>query len=272
MVKLGKLAPPPTASQRNAEVAGVRYWEGSLPQQPLPTRARDGSLVFPDYPDFRPNLTPDEVLGAGAFGGGYFRSIYSRTCGRSFGAKVHEELPPSWFKDLDVSKYVTSAVYTVQVNRYAVNSGNSLDFWENKGWMRKQDPYGWFQWYCRFFLGRRTEDDARQVARWTAAIGPKGRWRSYLVGQCVRANKRWDDPTASPVTRQTLLHWGFRLRKADYDALAPAISSGKSVIYLGVVSSRARAPGKSKTKPSSQMLKRPSARQVRVLKKPARAR
>jgi hypothetical protein len=117
-----------------------------------------------------------------------------------------------------------------------VKSGNNLDFWEGKGWMRKQGPYGWFQWYCRFYLGRRSEDDDRQISRWVGAIGPKGRWRTFLVGQCVKSGKGWADVTASPVTRQTLLHWGYELNEAEFDRLASPIRGGESVIYLGTVS------------------------------------
>merc|ERR1712151_719570 len=123
-----------------------------------------------------------------------------------------------------------------------VKSGNDLAFWEKKGWMRTQDPYGWFQWHCRFYLGRRTLDDRRQVGRWVAAIGPTGRWRTFLIGACVKSGRSWNDPSASPVTRQTLLHWGYELTKSDWEILSPAIKKGKSVIYMGVVS-RQKASG-----------------------------
>ena len=90
--------------------------------------------------------------------------------------------------------------------------------WESKGWMHVQDPRGWFQWYCRFFCGRRTADDARQIQRWAACASPRGRWRNQLCGAVARASKRWDDTAVSPVIRQTLLHWGYELSEADYDA------------------------------------------------------
>merc|ERR1712070_528555 len=129
---------------------------------------------------------------------------------------VHEEFPPSWFVGLDANTLITADKYNSAVNKYKAKCGNSLEVWETSGWMRAQDPYGWFQWYCRFFLGRRTVDDQRQVDRWVQAIGEKGRWRTFLVGHCVKAGKTWNDPTVSPVTRQTLLHWGYQLTKADY--------------------------------------------------------
>lgn len=220
-------------------VAGLPYWHATKehPCKPLPTRdERTQEFRFHDYPGFRPNLSPAEVLRAGAFGGAYFRTIHSRAAKRRFEEGVHLEFPPSWFEGIDdVGRSIFSADYRKEVNRYKVKSGNDLDFWENKGWMRSQDPYGWFQWYCRFYLGRRTEDDERQVSRWVKAIGPKGRWRTYLVGQCVRQGKAWDDATASPVKRQTLLHWGYQLSKAEFDRLAGPIRNGKSVIYMGPV-------------------------------------
>ncbi|CAE8587260.1 unnamed protein product, partial [Polarella glacialis] len=206
-------APAPTPQQKKAEAAGLRHWEAKGPLLPLPRRDKDGCLSFPDYPDFKPNMTPEEVLRAGSFGGTYFRPIFSRTTKKQYGDTVHQEFPSSWFKGLDIATQVTSSRYQVEVNKYRVKSGLKLEHWEASGWMREQDPYGWFQWYCRFFLGRRTQDDQRQVGRWTAAIGPKGRWRTFLVGQCVRQGISWNDPAASPVTRQTLQHWGFTLTK-----------------------------------------------------------
>jgi len=252
LMRLGGKAPAPLPQQRKAEVAGVRYWESPLPTKPLPWRKKDGVLVFGDHPAFSPNLTPEEILRAGAFGGGYFRSITSGITKKTYGATVHEEFPPSWFEGLDVAAAVVSPRYNVAVNAYGVKSGNSLDFWEAKGWMRAQDPYGWFQWYCRFFLGRRTEDDDRQVGRWVSAIGERGRWRTYLVGQCVRQGRAWDDPQASPVTRQTLLHWAYHMTRADFDALAPDIRGGKTVIYLGRVTGPSNAGIKKRPASGSQ--------------------
>eukprot|EP00927_Polykrikos_kofoidii_P051230 TRINITY_DN45016_c0_g1_i1.p1 TRINITY_DN45016_c0_g1~~TRINITY_DN45016_c0_g1_i1.p1 ORF type:complete len:275 (+),score=15.87 TRINITY_DN45016_c0_g1_i1:41-865(+) len=234
-----KVRPHPAVSsvQLAAEIAGVRYWESPLPSRPLPRQGADGFFIFPDHPEFRPNLAPHDVLRVGAFGGGYFRSIRSGVTKRTYRPTVHEEFPPSWFRGVDVATKLTSEKYCESVNLYGVKSGNSLDVWETQGWIRAQDPYGWFQWYCRFFLGRRTEDDERQISRWMLAIGEKGRWRTYLVGQCLKLGKAWDDPTASPVTRQTLLHWGFKMTKRVFEAIAPALRKGKTVVYLGSVGS-----------------------------------
>jgi len=83
--------------------------------------------------------------------------------------------------------------------------------WESSGWICSLDPYGWFQWYCRFFNGRRCTDDERQISRWNKCAGDRGRFRSQLSNKCLLQGKQADDATISPVIRQTLLHWGFEL-------------------------------------------------------------
>ena len=98
-----------------------------------------------------------------------------------------------------------------------VRSGASLEEWESKDWIVSQDPYGWFQWYCRFFQGRRTKDDQRQVGRWVRVAGEgAGRWRNFLVGRILKSGTNYDDPSVSPVTRQTLQHWAYYLTKKDF--------------------------------------------------------
>ena len=76
----------------------------------------------------------------------------------------------------------------------------------------------WFQWYCRFYLGRRSTDDERQIKRGLGVCGPKGRFRNQLIGRCARNGKKFDDYTVSPVIRQALQHWGYQLTKKDADA------------------------------------------------------
>lgn len=252
-----KMPKRPSHVPAECVIAGLPYWyeTSEYPRQPLPTRDGDGCLSFPDHKSFQPSLTPREIFRAGAFGGTYYRPIVSKTAKCSYDVGVHLEFPPDWFEGLDISHMVTSEVYRKDVNKYGVKSGNDLDFWENKGWMREQDPYGWVQWYCRFYLGRRTEDDIRQVSRWVKAIGDKGRWRTFLVGQCVKSGKTWDDCTASPVTRQTLLHWGYELTEEEFDRLAGPIRKGKSVVYLGKV-----ANGEAETAPKDAITRADTTR------------
>merc|ERR1711879_570158 len=112
---------------------------------------------------------------------------------------------------------LTSQEYRNGVNKYKVKCGGSLDMWEEKGWISEIDPYGWFHWYCRFYLGRRSTDDVRQIGRWAKLTGSKGRFRNQLIGKCHRQGKAHDDFTVSPVIRQVLLHWGYELIKKDSD-------------------------------------------------------
>jgi hypothetical protein len=130
---------------------------------PLPKRNEHNEWCFSDFPEFRPNLSPMEVLQMGSFGGTYFRPIKSGCTGLAYGKEVWQELPEDWLKGLNISKQVANPVYSASLNRYKVKCGGDLDMWESSGWMRDSDPYGWFQWYCRFFQGRRCSDDDRQV-------------------------------------------------------------------------------------------------------------
>ena len=83
--------------------------------------------------------------------------------------------------------------------------------WESSGWISDCDPYGWFQWYCRFYSGRRSSDDARQISRWMKSAGVKGRFRSQICNKIIAAGARAEDARISPVIRQTLLHWGLEI-------------------------------------------------------------
>jgi len=182
-----------------------------------PSRNKKNQLVFDDSPDFKPNLSPKDVLQLGSFGGTYFRPIYSSVTKKKYGSEVWKELPADWLQGLDVKRQVASSVYDTSVNKYKVKCGASLEEWESSGWMREQDPYGWFQWYCRFYQGRRTEDDERQISRWMKCCGPKGRWKNNLISKIAKAGCGYDNFGVSPVVRQTLQHWGYVLTKEDYD-------------------------------------------------------
>ncbi len=162
---------------------------------------------FDDHPEFTPNLTPRQIFKMGSFGGTYWRPIHSSVTKKDY-KDQHKEFPKEWWKGIPEEK-LTSEVCDKTKNKYGVNSGTSLEFWEEKGWINEQDPYGWVQWYCRFYDGRRTDDDERQIKRWLSFAGPKGRFRKRLINIC-KAN---DD---SPVIRQGLQHWGYKLTEKDF--------------------------------------------------------
>ncbi|XP_076445586.1 uncharacterized protein LOC143283287 [Babylonia areolata] len=184
-----------------------------------PTRNKKGELVFEGAPDFRPNMTPKEVMQAGSFGGTYFRPIKSGITGKNYSG-VWKELPKDWLEGLNIAKQVSSSKYDEGVNTYQSKCGGSLEMWESSGWIHKQDPYGWFQWYCRFYQGRRTADDDRQIGRWLRCAGTTGRWRNNLISKCVKSGASYNNHAISPVVRQTLQHWGYKLTKEDYDVYA----------------------------------------------------
>jgi hypothetical protein len=101
------------------------------------------------YKLFKPQLTPKKMLELGVFGGAYF------------GLSI-KEYPKSWFINAKISKN-----FDVNLNRFKVKSGLSRKEWQEKGWIFKQDPLGWFQWYCRFSNGRRIlHIDEIQIKRW----------------------------------------------------------------------------------------------------------
>ena len=150
--------------------------------------------------DFGPNKTPVEVIKESAFGGTYFRNIYSGVTGKWY-KKSWKEF--NQLKDSD-QKYYCSSYYGVSVNKYGVKCRTLLRFLENKGWINEVDPYGWFQWYFRDWLGRRSEDDKRQINRWEKIVS---RFRGKLVKMIKDAGSKFDDYSISPKIRQILLHW-----------------------------------------------------------------
>jgi len=173
------------------------------------SRNSKGELTCNDWPEFKPNLTPFEVMQLGSFGGTYFRPLESAVTGQKYNSEVWQEFPADWFKGLKISKQVSSSKYDPAVNRFGVKCGGSIGMWESSGWISKLDPYGWFQWYCRFYLGRRTTDDERQISRWKSGHGPTGRFRVQLLNKIVAAGTSVDDASISPVIRQTCQHWGY---------------------------------------------------------------
>lgn len=171
--------------------------------------------VFKDYPDFRPNLTPREMFKLGSFGGTYWRSIYSSVTKKDY-KNQHKKFPKSWWKGIQDDR-LTSSVYDIKKNKYKVKVGTSLEFWEGKNWITKHDPYGWVQWYCNFYRGRRSPDDRRQIDRWKGLTGENGRFRKWLVTLILKKKGKWSDETISPKIRQTLQHWAYKLTKKDFD-------------------------------------------------------
>lgn len=145
-------------------------------------------LTFKQYPQFKPNISPREMLQRGIFGGTYFRQIYCTVTNKTY---CNQHLEFSDFKGIPTNKISTS-IYDVTVNYFGVACGTSLEYWQSKNWIRACDPYGWFQWYCRFYYGRRHEDDIRQIKRWQRQV------RRFLnLPDVKRTNK----------IRQVLLHW-----------------------------------------------------------------
>ena len=104
-------------------------------------------------------------------------------------------------KDID-QKYYCSDYYDVSVNKYGVKCGTSLRVWENKGWINEIDPYGWFQWYFRYWLGRRSKDDERQINRWRKIVS---RFRGKLVMMIKDAGSKYDNYSTSHKFRQIFL-------------------------------------------------------------------
>ena len=181
----------------------------------VPKRKRDGTIIFKDFPSFTPNLTPREIFILGSFGGTYWRPIYSKVTKKNYKNK-HKEFPKAWWKSIP-NEMLTSDTCNKRLNRYGVVSGSSLSFWESKGWIKAQDPYGWVQWYCRFYKGRRTDDDERQIKRWENFAGPNGRFRKSLINQIKKKKSTYDDESISPKIRQGLQQWAYELSKKDFN-------------------------------------------------------
>lgn len=165
-------------------------------------------LLPADWPRvFRPNLDPKACIQAGIFGGSYFTPNPNR-----YLIDI-TEFPGDWFVGVS-----TSPDTNLMLNRYRVKAGSSQADWEKKGWIHADDPRGWFQWYCRYYLGRRHEDDDRQIGRWAAFASIRsGRWTNRLYRAILNAGQNVDDYTISPVIRQSLLHWAYEVNELDFD-------------------------------------------------------
>jgi hypothetical protein len=175
---------------------------------------RNGKYRFKDYHDFNPNLSPRDIFLLGSFGGTYWRPIYSGVLRKKL-KDIHNKYPKEWWKNIPENK-LSSKECDITKNKYNVKVGTSLEFWESKGWINKNHPYGWVEWYCDFFMGRRSSDDERQISRWKKLAGYKGRFMRFLVTQIIKQSGEWDDYKISPKIRQVLQHWGYKLTKEDY--------------------------------------------------------
>lgn len=139
--------------------------------------------------DFKPGLTPKEMLQLGVFGSDYFPEVPS-------------EFPADWFDGVELSG---GAGRLASRNYFKVNASQPLKEWQRKDWIYEEDPHGWFLWYCRYYSGRRIPaEDARQIKRWRNMR----RHVSQLQSHCMTG-----DVQCQPRRRQALLHWAYDSRK-----------------------------------------------------------
>jgi len=170
---------------------------------------------FKDYPEFRPNLTPNEIFKLGSFGGTYWRPISSAITGKKY-KNQHLKYPKTWWEGIPEDHLTRKwDDYDISINKYGVKVGTTLEFWEEKEWIKKHHPYGWVQWYCDFYNGKRSQDDKRQIQRWIRTAGPNSRFRRVLINLINKNNAKYDDFSISPKIRQTLQHWGYVLTEND---------------------------------------------------------
>ncbi len=137
---------------------------------------------------FKPQLTPKQMLELGVFGGTYFGS-------------VTEEYPKDWFEHAKLSDRGPDKM----CNYFEVMASQPLQVWQQKGWIYPDDPLGWFQWYCRYYLGRRIpHEDQRQIKRWKAIT----RHIAQVKRNCMPV-----DLNCRPRQRQALLQWAYDSRR-----------------------------------------------------------
>lgn len=139
-------------------------------------------------PEFQPELTPAEMLRLGVFCGKYLTDC-------------RDEFPGAWFKGAKLAKDKRDCT----LNFFGVDASQPLSEWKRKGWIHPDDPRGWFQWYCRYYLGRRMpEEDARQIKRWKAIRRHVAQIGKNCAPGDLRCRRR---------QRQALLHWAYDSRK-----------------------------------------------------------
>lgn len=139
-------------------------------------------------PGFKPELTPRKMLELGVFGGKYMTDC-------------RNEFPKEWF----MKAKLCPERHDPGLNFFGVNASKPLSYWRAKGWIFKEDPRGWFQWYCRYYMGRRLEDiDSIQISRWKAIK----RHIAQIIKHCGMA-----DLSCRRRQRQAVLHWAYDARK-----------------------------------------------------------
>ena len=137
--------------------------------------------------DFKPDLSPQQMLELGVFGGKYLNDC-------------QDEYPKNWFKKAKLAKGDSDP----DLNFFQIKASQSRAEWKRKGWIHPQDPLGWFQWYSRYYMGRRSDDDKRQIKRWKAIIRHV---------KAVQKNCKKGDIKCRPRQRQAILHWAIDSRK-----------------------------------------------------------
>lgn len=138
-------------------------------------------------PEFKPELTPKEMLELGVFDGNYADYDYA-------------EFPKDWLDNARLNKTPDP-----KLNFFEVHASQPLKVWQDKGWVYNDDPRGWFQWYCRYYMGRRIPDeDARQIKRWKAIRRHVGQIKKYCSPGDLTCRRR---------QRQALLHWAYDSRE-----------------------------------------------------------
>jgi len=138
--------------------------------------------------EFKPQLTPQEMLELGVFGGQYLTDCQA-------------EFPKVWFKKAKLKLGGRDP----KLNFFKVDASQSLKEWQRKNWIHPADPRGWFQWYCRYYMGRRMpEEDQRQIKRWKAI--------TRHVAQ-IKKNCHPGDFDCHRKQRQAVLHWAYDSRK-----------------------------------------------------------
>lgn len=138
------------------------------------------------HPEFRPELTPKKMLEMGVFGGKYMTDC-------------RKEFPKSWF----AHARLCHEKHNPEFNFFGVNASQPLSVWREKGWVHPDDPRGWFQWYCRYYMGRRHEDDLRQIKRWKAMTRHIAQVKKHCMKGDLLCRRR---------QRQAILNWAYDSR------------------------------------------------------------